>query len=362
MFPLVSLALAALASAAPIQARDTTKGRDSAKTPDKCDSLCVPPARTISFETTEGTWMSLDVSPDGRTILFDLLGDIYTVPLEGGAATRITSGMMWDYHPVFSPDGKKIAYITDRTGSKNIWVMDADGKNPKQITKDRDQNFTLVEWSPDGDYLTGRRGGGVWIYHRSGGSGMEMAKNASGAGYTFSSDGRYLYFGARGFGGGTSSWQIKRLDRQTADIATITESPVGAFRPIVSPDGKWLVYGSRVDAKTGLRIRNLESDDDTWLLFPIDRDEGEGFGAQDALPRYDFTPDGKSIILATGGTFHRLDLATKKPTKIAFSAKVEQSLGALTLFPVKLTNDPFTVKGLRYVNSNPAKTQLALAR
>src|SRR5688572_18131293 len=247
--------------------------------------LPLQPDRFATFTTNKGTWMSLDVSPDGQTIVFDLLGDLYTIPVTGGQATRITSGMMWDYHPVFSPDGKSIAYITDRTGSDNIWVMDLDGKNPKQISKDRDQSFNLVEWSPDGDYLIGRRNGALWLYHKSGGSGMEMAKNLGGAGFKFSPDGRYVYFGARGFGGGTSAWQIKRLDRQTGDIATITESPVGAFRPAVSPDGKWLVYGSRIDAKTGLRMRNLESGEDNWLLFPIDRDEGEGFGSQDALPR-----------------------------------------------------------------------------
>src|SRR5688572_24588616 len=86
------------------------------------DGLTLASARTISFETSEGTWMNLDVSPDGSTLVFDLLGDVYTLPMAGGRATRITSGMAYDIHPVFSPDGKRIAYISDASGSDNIWT------------------------------------------------------------------------------------------------------------------------------------------------------------------------------------------------------------------------------------------------
>src|SRR5688572_15106928 len=61
------------------------------------------PLRTISFEVNEGTWMSLDVSPDGKTILFDLLGDLYTLPIGGGEATLLLGGRDWDQMPRYSP-------------------------------------------------------------------------------------------------------------------------------------------------------------------------------------------------------------------------------------------------------------------
>ena len=89
--------------------------------------------RTVRFTTDEGTWMSLDVSPDGRTIIFDLLGDIYTLPIAGGTASRITDGPTWDSHPRFSPDGKRIVFVSDRTGAENLWTADVDGKNPRAI-------------------------------------------------------------------------------------------------------------------------------------------------------------------------------------------------------------------------------------
>ena len=91
------------------------------------------PTKTLSFTTSEGTWISLDVSPNGREIIFDLLGDLYTMPIKGGLATRLTSGPAWDIQPAFSPDGKSITFTSDRSGGDNIWIMDKDGSNIKQV-------------------------------------------------------------------------------------------------------------------------------------------------------------------------------------------------------------------------------------
>src|SRR5262245_57912473 len=89
--------------------------------------LILDKAETIEFTTDEGTWMSLDVSPDGKTIAFDLLGDLYTLPIDGGSATRIAGGMSFESQPKFSPDGTTIAFLSDRSGVENLWMMNADG-------------------------------------------------------------------------------------------------------------------------------------------------------------------------------------------------------------------------------------------
>ena len=70
--------------------------------------------RTITINTTETTWTNLDVSPDGSTIVFDMLGDLYTVPIAGGEAAALTDGIAWNFQPRYSPDGSRIAFITDR--------------------------------------------------------------------------------------------------------------------------------------------------------------------------------------------------------------------------------------------------------
>src|SRR5205809_835040 len=71
------------------------------------EGLPLRPERTIAFTTTVGHWMSLDVSPDGQTLVFDLLGDLYTLPVGGGKATPLTQGMAFDAQPRFSLDGKR---------------------------------------------------------------------------------------------------------------------------------------------------------------------------------------------------------------------------------------------------------------
>ena len=94
-------------------ARDST--RDSIP---KDDSLPLGTTRTVSFDVSEGTWMSLDLSPDGQTIVFELLGDLYTLPVAGGTATRLTSGPAFDSQPRYSPDGKHIVFLSDRGGPR----------------------------------------------------------------------------------------------------------------------------------------------------------------------------------------------------------------------------------------------------
>src|SRR5579863_130119 len=87
-------------------------------------SLPIKVARTIAFTTDEGSYMDVDVSPDGKMLLFDLLGDLYILPSTGGKARQLTRGIALNLRPVWSPDGKKIAYSSDATGSTLVHVID----------------------------------------------------------------------------------------------------------------------------------------------------------------------------------------------------------------------------------------------
>jgi len=113
--------------------------------------------RDIEINVTEGTWMSLDVSPDGKTLAFDMLGDIYTLPIGGGTATNISDGLAWEFQPRFSPDGTQIAFTSDRAGGENIWVMDVDGENKRQITKESFRLMNNPTWSPDGKFIAAKK-------------------------------------------------------------------------------------------------------------------------------------------------------------------------------------------------------------
>ncbi|MCE2789549.1 MAG: amidohydrolase, partial [Saprospiraceae bacterium] len=142
-------------------------------------------SKQVSFTTQEGTWMNLDLSPDGKTLAFDLLGDIYTMPAEGGKATCLRSGLAWEVQPRWSPDGRKILFTSDAGGGDNVFVMQADGTGATQITK---ENFRLLNnavWAPDGQYIIARKhftssrslgAGELWMYHTSGGDGIQLTK------------------------------------------------------------------------------------------------------------------------------------------------------------------------------------------
>src|SRR5262245_43076802 len=155
----------------------TQEKKDEAAAP---AGLILDKAETIDFTTDEGTWMSLDVAPDGRMIVFDLLGDIYTMPVAGGQAKRIIGGLSFESQPHFSPDGKKIVYLTDRSGAENVWLADPDGSNQKPLTKGRNQSFCSPVWTPDGQYVIVSKSSesigtySLWMYHKEGGSGVHI--------------------------------------------------------------------------------------------------------------------------------------------------------------------------------------------
>lgn len=126
--------------------------------PKKKKDLPLEVARRVPIKTNEGTWMSLDVSPDGKTIAFDFMGDIFTMPITGGKPVPFTSGMAFDSHPKFSPDGTKLLFISDRSGGENIWWFSLDKKDSLQITKANIEHYQSAEWTPDGNYIIGSRG------------------------------------------------------------------------------------------------------------------------------------------------------------------------------------------------------------
>ena len=132
---------------------DTTK-KDTTKY-SEFKSLPLKPTRTINYSTKEGSWMSLDVSPDGQTIVFDLMGDLYTMPVTGGKATALTKGLAYDVHPRYSPDGKRLLFISDRNGADNVWYFDFEGifhirkssalKGHGMITRENDFSMDFLQ-------------------------------------------------------------------------------------------------------------------------------------------------------------------------------------------------------------------------
>ena len=245
----------------------------------KYSDLPLKPQRNIGFPVTEGTWTSLDVSPDGSTIVFDLMGDIYTMPVAGGQATPVTKGIAFDSHPRYSPDGKKILFTSDRSGSENVWWIDMEKKDTFQVTKEGSQNIPMACWTPDGDYVIyakGRLAVQLYMVSKNGGGGTQLIDgfpNVKTIDPAVSPDGRFIYFSSRNGGWSYNAdlpqYQVGMYDRNNGKFVVLTSKYGSAFTPTASKDGKWLVYGSRYEDKTGLVLRNTETGDEKWLAWAL---------------------------------------------------------------------------------------------
>jgi len=335
------------------------------------------PYRTLELDTSEGTWMSVDVRPDGKQLVFDLLGDIYTLPIEGGSATRLTSGLPYDVQPRWSLDGTHILFTSDRGGGDNLWVMRADGSEPKALTKETYRLFNNGVWHPSGRYVIGKKhftsrrslgAGEMWmIPYPEGGEGVRLTKRKNDqqdvGEPAISPDGRFLYWSEDMSGGTTFEYNkdphgviyvIRRLDMQTGEVEDLVRRPGGAIRPEPSPDGTSLAFIRRRDRDTVLSLFNLKTGRVRDLWAGCSRDQQETWAIFGPHPGFDWMPDGSAIVIQGKGRLWRVDTTSGKASEIPFTAHVEQRLCA-TSRAVKhdIGEDTFDVKVIRWPQATP---------
>ena len=333
------------------------------------------PTSTINFTTDEGTWMNLDVSPDGTEIVFDLLGDIYIMPIEGGRARRLAGDNSLDVQPRFSPDGRTISFTSDRSGGDNIWLMDRDGSNPRQVTR---EDFRLVNnatWTPDGQYLIARKhftstrslgAGEMWMYHHSGGSGIRLTERKNDqqdAGEpVVSRDGKYLYYSEDMSPGGMFQYNkdpngqiyvIRELDLETGDLKNRITGAGGAVRPQMSPDGRYISFVRRVREKSVLYLYDRETGAHRPIWDGLSRDQQEAWAIFGVYPNYQWTPDGNNIIIWAEGKIWNVDVANRSARQIPFEADVEIEVHETVRFAQEVAPDRFQAKMIRDVSTAP---------
>lgn len=402
----VALAAALLLSAAPPLAAQRANAGDSTARGGWDVTTARGTTRDIDFTTSEGTWMSADLSPDGSWIAFDLLGHIYRMPSSGGTATVLTqnSGVALNFQPRISPDGQTIAFITDRKGQYNLWVMNADGSNPRAVFTDLNATAFEPAWTPDGRFIVVRKGGrggggggpapvgGLWMYHKDGGAGVPLVAPGSGgnngapAWPSVSKDGKYLYYqvsmdveGRDPIGG---ALQLRRFSFDGGEIVDITAgetgsaaagrfSSGGAVAPEISPDGRWLAFarqipdgtlefkGHRFGPRTALWLRDLHTGAERMVMDPIEPMAASGSKTVGILPRYKWAADGKSIVIMQGGKLRRLDVATRDVATIPFTATVHRTLSQMARNEFRISDGPVTAKFFRWPSSSPDGNRIA---
>ena len=333
--------------------------------------LPLPVDRWVPIDMTEGSWISLDVSPDGETIVFDYLGDLFTIPVAGGPATQLTSGMAFDAQPRFSPDGSRIVYTSDADGGQNIWVRSLDGSEAKQVSKGDSNRAESPEWMSDGDYVVAAmgdfRGRGLpklKLFHVDGGSGIQPVSepdNLKMLGPAVSPDGSTIWYSRRtgdwSYNAQFPQYQLEAYDTESGERYTRSSRYGSAIRPTLSPDGRWLVFGTRHDDHTGLMLRDLETGEERWLAYPVQHDDQESRATLDVLPGMSFTPDSAHLVASYGGKIWKLPIAGGKAEEIPFRVQFDLALGPRVDFDYPIEDTPtFTVRQIRDAAPSRAAT------
>ncbi|WP_338240803.1 amidohydrolase family protein [Aurantiacibacter hainanensis] len=331
----------------------------------------------VPIRVDEGTWMDIDVSPDGRTVAFSLLGDIYTMPIGGGTPTRIAEGLAWEVHPRFSPDGSRIAFTSDRGGGDNIWIMNVDGSDKRQLT---DETFRLLNqptWSPDGRFIAAKKHfttgrslgtGEVWLYHVSGGSGIALVERANEdlqkelGEPIYASDGSAIYYTRNITPGNTfiyaqdsntDLFNIERYDLETGEVTTAVSGLGGAVRPTPSPDGRMMAFVRRENTRSQLYVKDMETGEERMIYADLDQDVQETWAITGVYPNMDWTPDSRSIVFWAGGKIRRVNADGTGAAEIPFA--VDDTRGILPApHPViPVASDTVDVTMARFAEVSP---------
>ncbi|MBD2842887.1 amidohydrolase family protein [Erythrobacter rubeus] len=336
----------------------------------------------VPIETDEGTWMDVDVAPDGNTIAFALLGDIYTMPIAGGTPTRIAEGLAWEVHPRFSPDGSRIAFTSDRGGGDNIWVMNRDGSDKRQVTKEEFRLLNQPTWSPDGRFIAAKKHfttqrslgtGEIWMYHVSGGGGVQVVERASEALQkelgepTFSPDGSAIYYTRNTTGGDTfiyaqdsnsGIFAIEKYDLATGEVTAAVDGFGGAVRPAPSPDGREIAFVRREKDQSQLWIKDIASGAERMIYGDLDLDVQETWAVTGVYPNMDWTPDSRSIVFWAGGKLNRVARDGSNFAEIPFVINDTRGIADAPHPVIEVAPDRFTTKMAKFGTLSPDGTRV----
>lgn len=333
--------------------------------------------KAAKIDTDEGTWIDVDVSPDGKTIAFALLGDIYTMPIAGGTPTRIAQGLAWEVQPRFSPDGRRIAFTSDRGGGDNIWIMNADGSDKRQLTKEDFRLLNQPSWSPDGQYIVAKKHfttgrslgtGELWLYHVSGGAGVQLVKRPNERHQKelgepiYAPDGKGIYF-TRNITPGAifeyaqdsngNLFNIERYDLDSGETTTAVAGLGGSVRPSPAPDGKRIAFVRRVAGKSKLWVRDLASGAERIVYDALDQDVQETWAVTGVYPNMDWTPDSRSIVFWAGGKIRRVDADGGNAAIIPFRVADSREVADAPHPQIAVAPDSFTTKMPRFPAVSP---------
>jgi tricorn protease len=263
-------------------------------------------------------------SPDGTKVAFSARGNLWVADLNGGMAAALTTHPGYDWMPVWSPDGKRIAFSSDRNGNDDVFVMNADGTGLVQLTFDTAAD-TVCDFSPDGGaVLFASRRDGSWMRHpflyevpASGGQPRALFPDFGYFG-AYAPDGttvaytpRVTYYYTKGYDG-TGNMRINLYDRKTGAHREVVGGRRDSAHAMWGPDGKGFWYITDRDRVSNLWYHDLASGAELQKTFLTDGDI--------AYPR--IARNGSVIAFENGGGISLYDTraGTLRPLSVTLPA------------------------------------------
>ncbi len=336
----------------------------------------------ISIDVDEGSWMDLDVSSDGSTLVFSLLGDIYRMPITGGSPVRIAEGLAWEVQPRFSPDNSRIVFTSDRGGADNIWIMNSDGSDKRQLTKEKFRLLNQPSWSPDGQFIVAKKHfttsrslgtGEIWLYHVSGGGGVALVKKPGESHQkelgepTYAPDGKCIYYTRNVTPGSqfiyaqdsnSDLFNIERYDLATGEVDTAVSGLGGSVRPAPSPDGKSIAFVRREATRSKLYIKDIASGVERKIYDGLDQDMQETWGVYGLYPNMAWTPDSQSLVFWAGGKLRRISSDGGGASVIPFRIQDTRGVSAAPHPVIEVSPETFTTRMSRFAAISPNGKQV----
>lgn len=323
-------------------------------------AVTAEPVVDAAFTVSEGTWMSVDVSPDGNTLVFDLLGDIYALPASGGDARLIHGGPAMQVFPSFSSDGGTLLYQSDAGGFHNAWISNLDGSNARQITHEAANTLGAPTWGPHDDSIAAVKASEIRLFDLRGGAGAVLVEAAANRRDvqepSFTPDGRFVYYTQRitepniYINANHPNYVIKRRELASGATEQLMGGWGSATSPQVSRDGRKVAFVRRVKEKTVLFVYDVAARAQTPVFDDLDRDLHADFVQQNAYyPRYDWFPDNRHIAIWGKGKLYKIDTQTSSATEIPFRVHARHRIARVPQIEHDPAPETVSVQSIRQI-------------
>jgi len=307
--------------------------------------LPIKASRTVSLSINEGSYMNVDISPDGKTLAFDILGDLFAVPAQGGKATQLTRGVALHVRPIWSPQGDKIAYISDISGAFHLNVLNVNQQTHLILGKfdnELDYNDNFI-WTPDGRYITLKN----VAYGLAGGKLTTGLNVKIPIGY--SPDGHSVY--------GIDSGRLYSYNQTTRTKQVICSILKKSYNQVLSPDGRWLSF--IIDSNSNKSLIAIDLINKTSrIIVPSLIITDSRYTPFSFSPHFSFSPDSKNIYIGFGGKIHKIDVENGADEIIPFQANVKADLGPLDYNTYHIHYDSLELRYIRSAHISPDKKNI----